>query len=54
MEKHEAEGYILRSKTNWTEDDEKKSKYFLNLDKRNYCNKQIIKLEVEGKIINEQ
>ena len=38
-------GIITRSKANWVEDGEKNSKYFLNLEKRNYnntCIKSII------------
>ncbi len=54
IEKHEAHGKVLRNKQIWTEDGEKNSKFFLNLEKRNYCNKHITSLEVDGKIIKDQ
>ncbi len=44
-------GHILRTKCTWTEDGEKKLTFFLNLEKKNYCNKLITSLEVDGKII---
>jgi exonuclease III len=47
----EARGVILRSKARWTEDGEKNSKYFLNLEKRNSINKTITQLEVNEKMI---
>ncbi len=34
-------GKIFRSKLKWTEEEEKNSKYFLSLEKRNYTNKYI-------------
>ena len=37
-------GIIFRSKARWVEDGEKNTKYFLNLEKRNYNNKCIRKL----------
>ncbi len=40
-------------KCTWTEDGENKSKFFLNLEK-NYCNKLITSLEVDGKIIKDK
>ncbi len=54
IEKHEAHGQVLRSKQILTEDDEKNSKFILNLEKINYCNKLITSLEVDGKIIKDQ
>ncbi len=54
MEKHEAHGHVLRSRQFWIEDGEKNSKFLLNLEKRNYCNKLITILEVDGKIIKDQ
>ncbi len=45
---------MLGSKTKWIEDREKNTKYFLNLEKLNYCNKLITSLEVDGKVIKEQ
>ena len=37
-------GSIIRTKAKWVEDGEKPSKYFLNLEKRNYVNKQISRI----------
>jgi hypothetical protein len=39
-----ANGALIRSKADWAEFGEKNSKYFLNLEKRNYKNKCITKL----------
>ena len=44
-------GSILRSKCVWAEHGEKNSKYFLGLEKHNYVNKLISKIDVDGKII---
>ncbi len=38
IENHEINGLIFRSKVKWTDDEEKNSKYFLALEKRNYAN----------------
>ena len=35
-----ANGLILRSKTRWTEKGEKPTKYFFNMEKRNYSRKK--------------
>jgi hypothetical protein len=48
-----ANGVLIRSKANWAEFGEKNSKYFLNLEKRNYKNKCITKLINESKEIIE-
>ncbi len=53
IEKHETQGNILRTKIRWTEDGEKNSKLFLNLEKKNYCNKLITSLEVYGNLIKD-
>jgi hypothetical protein len=46
---------IFRSKCDWSEHGEKNSKFFLNLEKHNYSNKTISKLEVNNKeIIDEK
>jgi exonuclease III len=39
---------VFRSKCEWVEEGERNSKYFLNLEKYNYTNKQITSLEVNG------
>ena len=41
-----ANGLMLRSKTRWTEKGEKPTKYFFNLEKRNYSRKKIAELEL--------
>lgn len=46
-------GAILRSKVVWAEHGEKNSKYFLNLEKHNYTNKLISKLEIEGETVTD-
>ena len=45
-------GSIMRSKIIWAEQNEKNSAYFLNLEKRNYVNKHITQLNINGTIIN--
>ena len=45
--------YILRSKVQYYEEGEKATKYFCNLEKRNYINKVIHKLNLDGKIITD-
>lgn len=47
IRKKEVEGIMLRSKARWYESGEKNSKYFLNLEKRNYTNKTIKELTKE-------
>ena len=44
IEMSKAEGAIMRSRTQWVEMGEKNTKYFLNLEKRNYNQKYIKKL----------
>ena len=44
-------GSIMRSKIIWAEQNEKNSAYFLNLEKRNYVNKHITQLNINGTII---
>jgi exonuclease III len=50
MDKEHINSIIFRSKTRWIEDGEKNTKYFLNLEKKNYLNKLISSLEIDGKI----
>ena len=49
--KYKTQGSIIRSRTQWYEEGEKSSKYFLNLEKRNYNNKRIIKLQLDDNSI---
>ena len=50
MDKEQINSIIFRCKTTWIEDGEKNTKYFLNLEKKNYLNKLISSLEIDGKI----
>ena len=47
------EGIILRSKVRWYEEGEKSTKYFFNLEKRNYHKKTMRKLNLNGDIIED-
>ena len=47
------QGLILRSKARWVENGEKNSKYFANLEKRNFQSRIIHKLNVDGKLITD-
>lgn len=47
-------GMLLRSKVQWVEEGEKPSKYFASLEKKNYINKLINKLDIGGKIIENE
>lgn len=48
-------GNILRSKAKWIEHGEKPTKYFCSLEKRNYINKTVTKIETDsGQHITEQ
>ena len=48
-----ADGAIFRSKIRWIERGEKPTKYFFNLERRNYINKTIIEvINVEGETIS--
>ena len=38
-------GTLIRSKARWIGEGEKPTKYFLNLEKRNFVNKQMVKME---------
>ena len=44
IQRNKSNGIIIRSRAKWVEYGEKNSKYFLNLEKRNYNNKFIRKL----------
>jgi hypothetical protein len=45
---------IFRSKCNWSEEGERNSKFFLNLEKHNYENKNITKLGIDNNEITDQ
>ena len=45
------EGAIFRSKITWSEEGERNTKYFLNLERRNYAKKHIKKLMTDDKLI---
>ena len=51
LERERARGIMLRSRAQWVEEGEKNTSYFLRLEKHNYCNKLITKLNVDGKEI---
>ncbi len=44
-------GAIIRSKARWVEEGEKNTKYFFNLEKRNYVNKMITCLNVNDELV---
>lgn len=52
IRKYELKGFLLRSYCKWIEDGKKFIKYFCVLEKWNYVNKNISKLDIEGKYIN--
>ena len=50
-------GSIVRSRAKWTEEGEKPTNYFLNLENRHYTNKIILKLikdENQEEIVNQK
>lgn len=55
LRKEKIKGQIIRSKSSLVEDNEKPSKYFLNLESRNFVNKTITRLQKDnGEIIRNQ
>jgi exonuclease III len=54
IEKQEANAIIFRSKARWIEDGEKNTNYFMSLEKRNYENKLITTLNINGTITKDQ
>jgi hypothetical protein len=48
---NEIKGMILRSKVQWIEESKKLTQIFVSLEKRNYVNKLINKLDIHGNII---
>ena len=47
-------GLILRTKVKWLEEGEKPTKFFATLEKRNYINKLINKVDDNGKLVTEE
>ena len=54
IRKDKIKGMILRSKVQWLEEGEKPTNFFANLEKKNYVNKLINKLDIDGNIIQNQ
>lgn len=52
IRKEKMEGHIIRSRAKWVEEGEKPTRYFCNLENRNYLNKTIKKLELDGNCMN--
>ena len=44
--RQKTKGAILRSRARWQEQGEHNTKYFLNLEKRNHCRKNVTKLKI--------
>lgn len=44
---YKTKGAILRSKVRWFEQGERNTKYFMNLEKRNFCQKSVTKLKLK-------
>ena len=49
LRREKLQGIMVRSKAQWVEEGEKPTRYFCNLESRNYLNKTIKKIEVDGK-----
>ena len=55
IRKEKIKGIIIRSRVRWAEEGEKPTKYFCNLESRNYINKTITKIEKDnGQTITKQ
>ena len=55
IRKTKLKGQLVRSRAKWVEDGEKPSKYFCNMESRNYHSKLITKLETEqGHVLTDQ
>ena len=48
---HKTNGAMNRSKARWCEQGERSTRYFFNLEKRNYSNKYITKLKTENRTL---
>jgi hypothetical protein len=51
LNKEKLASSVFRSKCEWAEEGERNTKYFLNLEKYNYTNKQITSLEIKSKMV---
>ena len=55
VRKEKIKGIIIRSRVKWAEEGEKPTKYFCNLESRNYINKTISRIEKDnGQTITKQ
>ena len=55
LREHKLRGHLIRSRLKWLEDGEKPTKYFCNLEKRNFTEKTIRKLKlVNGSTLTDQ
>lgn len=50
IRKAKMQGQIIRSRTRWVEEGEKPTKYFCNLESRNFINKTIKRVDVGNDI----
>ena len=48
------EGTLIRSRARWIQDGEKPTRYFCNLENRNFVSKEIHRLNVNGKIVEDE
>ena len=48
------EGSLIRSRATWVKEGEKPSKYFCNLENRNYVSKSVRSLIVDGTVIDKE
>ena len=48
IRKEKIKGIIIRSRVRWAEEGEKPTKYFCNIESRNYINKTITKIEKDN------
>ena len=54
IRKNKIKGMILRSKIQWAEESEKPTRFFANLEKKNYISKLVTKVNKNGKIVTNQ
>jgi exonuclease III len=48
LRKEKMQGHLIRSRARWVEEGEKPTKYFCNLESRNYINKVLKRVDIEG------